>query len=119
MGHLLPKNKVFPPLLLHFSLPCQAKTRPDRLHALGIETFFCDTHSPWQQGGVENALGRLRRTLPRQIDWAAVPEERVAQLLQASTNTPRKGLAYRTPAEISLNRALPLKCESIFPPARE
>ena len=31
------------------------------LHELGIETFFCDTHSPWQKGGVENAIGRLRR----------------------------------------------------------
>ena len=33
------------------------------LHALGIETFFCDTHSPWQKGGVENGIGRLRRVL--------------------------------------------------------
>ena len=36
-----------------------------RLHALGIQTFFCDTRSPWQKGGVENAIGRLRRPLPR------------------------------------------------------
>lgn len=119
MGHLLPKNTDFPPLLLHFSLPCQAKTWPDRLHALGIETFCCATHSPWQQGGVENALGRVRRTRPRQTDWAAVPEERVPQLLQASTTTPRQGLAYRTPAEIFLNRALHLQGESTCPPARE
>ena len=25
-----------------------------QLHDLGIETFFCDIHSPWQKGGVEN-----------------------------------------------------------------
>jgi IS30 family transposase len=30
----------------------------------GIETWFCDTHSPWQKGGIENAIGRLRRQLP-------------------------------------------------------
>ena len=36
-----------------------------QLNSLGIETFFCDTHSPWQRGGVENANGRLRRYLPR------------------------------------------------------
>ena len=48
-----------------------------RLHDLGIETFFCDTHSPWQKGGVENAIGRLRRTLPRKTDLAALPEEQV------------------------------------------
>ena len=28
-----------------------------RLHPLGIQTFFCDTRSPWQKGGVENAGG--------------------------------------------------------------
>ena len=32
------------------------------LHALGIETFFCNPHAPGQEGGVENAIGRLRRT---------------------------------------------------------
>ena len=83
-----------------------------RLHELGIETFFCDTHSPWQKGGVENAIGRLRRTLPRKTDLAAVPQERFTQLIQAYNNTPRKCLAYRTPAEIFGDSVLHLKCES-------
>ena len=48
--------------------------RHHQLHALGIETFFCDTHAPWQKGGVENAIGRLRRTLPRKNDLAACPK---------------------------------------------
>jgi len=39
-----------------------------KLHKLGIETFFCDTYSPWQKGGVENAIGRMRRMLPRKTD---------------------------------------------------
>ena len=26
------------------------------LHALNIETFFCDTYAPWQKGGIENAI---------------------------------------------------------------
>ena len=29
-----------------------------RLHEPGIATYFCDTHSPWPKGGVENAIGR-------------------------------------------------------------
>ena len=33
--------------------------------AIGLRAFFCDPHSPWQRGGIENANGRLRRDLPR------------------------------------------------------
>ena len=90
-----------------------------RLHARGIETFFCATHSPWQKGGVENAIGRLRRGLPRKTDLASVPEERFTQLLPAYNNTPRKCLGYRTPAEIFAREVLHLKCESTFPLAPE
>ena len=90
-----------------------------RLHHLGVETFFCDTHSPWQKGGVENAIGRLRRGLPRKTDLAMVSPERFTQLVQAYNNTPRKCLGYRTPTEIFANDVLHLKCESIFPPSRE
>ena len=84
-----------------------------------VETFFCDTHSPWQKGGVENAIGRLRRTLPRKTDLAALPMEPFTQMIQAYNNTPRKCLNYKTPAEIFLESVLHLKCESTFPPSRE
>ncbi len=85
-----------------------------RLHACGIETFFCDMRSPWQKGGVENAIGRLRRGLPRQTDWASEPEERFTQLVQEYNNTPRKCLGNRTPAEIFAREVLHLKCESTW-----
>ena len=39
-----------------------------RQHAKGIQTYFCDVKSPWQKGGVENAMGRRRRFLPRPTD---------------------------------------------------
>ena len=93
--------------------------RHHQLHALGIETFFCDTHAPWQKGGVENAIGRLRRTLPRKTDLAALSENQFTRLIRAYNNTPRKCLGYRTPAEIFQNHVLHLKCESTFPPLRE
>ena len=71
-----------------------------RLHELGMETFFCDTRCPWQKGGVENAIGRLRRGLPRETDLAAVWPKRFTQLAQTCNNTPRRRLGYRSPAEI-------------------
>ena len=82
------------------------------LHTLGLETFFCETHSPWQKGGIENAIGRLRRTLPRKTDLATLSEEHFTRLVQAYNNTPRKCLGYQTPAEIFRNHLLHFKCES-------
>ncbi len=89
------------------------------LHALGLETFFCQPHAPWQKGGVENAIGRLRRTLPRKTDLAALSDEHFTQLVQAYNNTPRKCLGYQTPAEVFRNHLLHFKCESTSPRARE
>ena len=89
--------------------------RHHQLHTLGVETFFCDTYSPWQKGGVENAIGRLRRTLPRKTDLAALSDDKFIRLIQAYNNTPRKCLGYRTPAEVFLNQVLHLKCESTSP----
>ena len=90
-----------------------------QLHQLGIDTFFCDTHSPWQKGGVENGNLRLRRRLPRKTDLHQLPHEQLYRVIQACNNTPRKCLGYLTPAEFYSNHVLHLKCESTFPPARE
>ena len=90
-----------------------------RLHALGIETFFCDRYAPWQKGGVENAIGRLRRTRPRKTDLATLSDQRFHHLVHAYNHTPRKCLGYATPAEIVIHQVLHLKCGSTFPLARE
>ena len=86
-----------------------------RLHDLNTQTFFCDTYSPWQKGGVENAIGRMRRSLPRKTDLAKLSEDRFVELVQAYNNTPRKCLDYRTPAELFWKELLHFKCESIRP----
>ena len=39
-------------------------------HRYRMRTFFCEPHAPWQKGGIENAIGRLRRPLPRKSDLA-------------------------------------------------
>ena len=88
-----------------------------RLHDLGFKTFFCDPHAPWQKGGIENAIGRLRRTLPRKTDLATLSHERFARLLRAYNETPRKCLDFSTPAEIFFNQLLHFGCESTSRPA--
>ena len=80
-----------------------------RLHELGMETFFCDVRSPWQKGGVENAIGRLRRSLPRKTNLATLSDEEFERLFLVYNNTPRKCLGFRTPAEVFLSQALHLK----------
>ncbi len=87
--------------------------------ARGLETGCCDTPAPWQKGGVENAIGRLRRGRPRKTDLATVAGARFTALVQLYNNTPRKCLGYRTPAEVFWNDVLHFQCESTFPPARE
>ena len=71
-----------------------------RLHkTLGIQTFFCDPHSPWQKGGVENSIGRLRRSLPRKTDLTFISAAALKRHVHRLNNTPRKCLDFSTPAE--------------------
>ena len=71
-----------------------------RLHkTLGVQTFFCDPHSPWQKGGVENSIGRLRRSLPRKTDLRLLTPADIERCVQRLNNTPRKCLDFQTPAE--------------------
>lgn len=84
---------------------------------LGIQTFFCDPYSPWQKGGVENAIGRLRRRLPRKTDLATVSPRRLEQLTALYNHIPRKCLGYQTPAE-AFSKVLHFKCESTSPLSR-
>lgn len=90
-----------------------------RLHALGFETYFCDPHAPWQKGGIENAIGRLRRFLPRRTDLALLPPQRFKSIIRAYNHTPRKCLGFLTPAEAFARNLLHFKCESIPPPIAE
>jgi transposase, IS30 family len=81
---------------------------------LGTRTFFCDPHSPWQKGGVENAIGRMRRPLPRKTDLATLPIQAINAAVAAYNNTPRKCLGWKTPAEAfsAYFKPLHFKCES-------
>jgi len=91
--------------------------RHNKLHRLGVETFFCDPYAPWQKGGIENAIGRMRRFIPRKTDLANLPNARFRSLVAAYNNTPRKCLDWRTPAE-AFSQVLHFECESTSPLSR-
>ena len=74
---------------------------------LGMLTFFCDPHSPWQRGSIENANGILRRDLPRKTDFTDYSEADIQDIVWANNTTPRKCLGYLTPAEAFLHQ---LRC---------
>ena len=79
---------------------------------LRMRTFFCDRYSPWQKGAVENAIGRLRRFLPRKTNLNTLDDETLHACVAAYNNTPRKCLGFKTPAELFMAQLLHFKLES-------
>jgi IS30 family transposase len=65
----------------------------------GLHAYFCDPHSPWQKGSVENANGRLRRFLPSMLDPSTLTPAKLHEVELLMNTTPRKCLGYRTPHE--------------------
>lgn len=83
-----------------------------RLHKTPkLPTYFCDPHSPWQKGGIENAIGRIRRFLPRKTDLETLTPQDLDRFIHAYNHTPRQCLDFRTPAEV-FSRVLHFKWES-------
>ena len=66
---------------------------------LGIEAYFCDPHSPWQRGGIENTNGIIRRDMPRKTNIKDYTEQDIDDITWNLNTTPRKCLDFRTPAE--------------------
>jgi IS30 family transposase len=89
-----------------------------QLNPLGIKTYFCHPHSPWQKGGIENMNGRIRRYIPRGTDPQSFSDADLQELAQRLNHTPRKCLGFKTPAEAFHIQLLHFKCESTFPPSR-
>jgi IS30 family transposase len=85
-------------------------------YRVGLDTYFCDPHAPWQKGGVENAIGRIRRFLPRKTDLQTVSDQQIIAVAQTYNHTPRQCLDFRTPAEV-FSRVLHFERESTSRPS--
>ena len=92
-----------------------------KLNPMGMKTYFCHPHHPWQKGSVENMNGRIRRYIPLGTDPESFSNTDLQALACRLNRTPRKCLGFKTPAEVILPYLKPLhfKCESTFPPSRE
>lgn len=88
-----------------------------KLKELGMKTYFCDVKSPWQKGGIENAIGRLRALLPRKANIEGLTTKDIEQIVAHYNHTPRKCLGYETPAEVLSKQLLHFKCEFTCQPA--
>lgn len=82
--------------------------------AFNIKTYFCDAHSPWQKGAIENLNGRIRRYLPRNTPFTSITPDRLNSIEKAINNTPRKCLGFNTPAELFLTHLLHFERESTY-----
>ncbi len=67
--------------------------------SLGVDTYFCCPHCPWQKGSVENIIGRMRRSLPRATLIGKLEQAQIDTIINRHNNTPRKCLGFRTPTE--------------------
>jgi transposase, IS30 family len=70
--------------------------------ACSMATWFCDAYASWQKGAVENANGRLRRDLPRDLDLDALGDAELQEIVLSHNLTPRKCLGFLTPVQALL-----------------
>jgi IS30 family transposase len=66
--------------------------------AYGIDVFFCDPHSPWQRGQVENLNRQWRYWFPRGTDLAGVTPEHATHVASVVNGQRRRSLNYESPA---------------------
>lgn len=68
--------------------------------ATGMDTYFCEPHSPWQRGANENCNGLVRQYFPRGISFRSVTEKATQRAVERLNTRPRKCLGYQTPTEV-------------------
>jgi IS30 family transposase len=67
---------------------------------LSTHSYFCEPYHSWEKGSVENAIGLIRRYLPKKTDFATITQEQLKQIEDLLNNRPRKVLNYKTPKEV-------------------
>ena len=65
-----------------------------------LSVWFCEPHSPWQRGQVENQNRQWRWWFPRGIELANIDPEHANAVADLINNQRRRSLDYKSPAEL-------------------
>ena len=79
-------------------------------YSLKTKSYFCNPYHSWEKGSVENAIGIIRRFIPKKTNLQLIPTTEISKLENLINNRPRKCLNYHTPNEVfqhTLTGALP------------
>ncbi len=66
----------------------------------GIDVWFCDPHSPWQRGQIENQNRTWRWWFPRGMRLDNLDQTHVDRVAAIINGQRRRNLAYHSPAEL-------------------
>ena len=77
---------------------------------LGIPIYFCDPHSPWQKGTVENTNGLIRRAFPKGTNFAEVSAKDLHwKALYRINETKREIVNWKSP-----HQCFRAECEAVL-----
>jgi IS30 family transposase len=67
---------------------------------LGTASYFCQPFHSYERETVENAIGLVRRFLPKKTNLAQVSQHQLTKIKYWLNNRPKKCLKFKTPAEV-------------------
>lgn len=73
---------------------------PDLVDGYGLDAWFCDPHSPWQRGQVENLNRQWRWWFPRGTDLASIAPAHANHVASVINNQRRRSLSYQSPTTL-------------------
>lgn len=72
----------------------------DLVDTYGIDVWFCDPHSPWQRGQIENMNRQFRWWFPRGTPLASITPGQANHAANILNGQRRRSLGYQSPATL-------------------